>query len=390
MSEIFHRRKLAQEMAAQLLEPGVLDQALRSGLFLSGVRRTGKTTFLKQDLIPALETDGAIVIYVDLWSDTSVAPSVLLQRAARTKLGELEDPLSTAFSTLKKIVSAEVAARGLKFKFDLSKLGEPGGITLADAFTEVVEQSRTNLVLIVDEVQCLASDDGLSMMLALKAARDAIKLRPNSPGHFVFIGTGSNRALVQELSARRNMAFQGAQSLPYPVLGDDFVAHVLTRLQLQGNKAMPSHAVAAQAFKDLGSRPEELLNALRVLALSLPAGAGPDATLQIIVATVRAGIANAELLRIQEIGPLAEVVFDRIASSQERQTRGIYSTESVDEYSKELGRSVRSEEIQNVVQQLQGANIIMRLGYGAYTVVDPFVREMWLERKAQLATPELG
>jgi hypothetical protein len=48
--------------------------------------------------------------------------------------------------------------------------------------------------------------------------------------------------------------------------------------------------VAAQAFKDLGSRPEELLNALRVLVHSLPADAGPDATLPIIVATVRAGM----------------------------------------------------------------------------------------------------
>jgi hypothetical protein len=376
-------------MAAQLLRPGVLDQALRSGLFLSGVRRIGKTTFLKQDLIPALEADGAIVIYVDLWSDTSVSPSDLLQRAVRTKLGELEDPLSAAFSILKKVVSAEIAARGLKFNFDLSKLGQPGGVTLADALTAVVEQSRTDLVLIVDEVQqCLASEDGLSMMLALKAARDAINLRPNPPGHFVFIGTGSNRALVQELSARRNMAFQGAQSLPYPVLGDDFVAHVLARLRLHGSQAAPSHAVAARAFKDLGSRPEELLNALRVLSHSLPAGAGPDATLQIIVATVRAGLANSELLRIQEIGPLAELVFDRIASSEDTQTRGIYSSEAVDEYSKEFGRRVRSEEIQNVVQHLQGANIIMRLGHGAYTIVDPFLREMWLERKSQLAASD--
>jgi predicted AAA+ superfamily ATPase len=57
----------------------VLDQALRSGLFLSGVRRIGKTTFLKQDLILALETDGVIVIYVDLWSDTSVSPNVTLE-----------------------------------------------------------------------------------------------------------------------------------------------------------------------------------------------------------------------------------------------------------------------------------------------------------------------
>jgi hypothetical protein len=129
-------------------------------------------------------------------------------------------------------------------------------------------------------------------------------------------------------------------------------------------------------------------HALRVLTYSLPAGAGPDATLQIIVATVRAGIANAELVRIQDIGPLAEGIFDRIASGEETQTRGLYSTEAMDEYSKELGRRVRSEEIQNVVQQLQGANIIMRLGHGAYTVVDSFVREMSLERKARLSSAD--
>ena len=140
----------------------------------------------------------------------------------------------------------------------------------------------------------------------------------------------------------------------------------------------------------IGTRPEELLNALRVLAYSLPVGAGPDATLQIIVATVRAGIANAEFVRIQELGPLAEGIFDRIASSPETQTRGLYSTEAMDDYSKELGRRVRSEEIQNFVQQLQGANIIMRLGHGAYTVVDPFVREMWLERKSQLSASDPG
>jgi hypothetical protein len=37
-----------------------------------------------------------------------------------------------------------------------------------------------------------------------------------------------------------------------------------------------------------------------------------------------------------------------------------------------------------------GANIIVRLGHGAYTAVDPFVREMWLERKVQLAACDSG
>jgi hypothetical protein len=388
VSEIFHRRQLAQQMATQLLRPGVLDQGLRSGLFLSGIRRTGKTTFLKQDLIPALEADGALVIYVDLWSDTTVSPSALLHRAVRSALSELQNPLSATFAALKKVVSAEVAAHGFKFNFDIAKLGEQGGAPLAEAFAEVVEQADTDLVLIVDEVQqCLASEDGLAMMLALKAARDAINLRPNPPGHFVFIGTGSNRALIQELSARRNMAFQGAQSLPYPLLGADFVAHVLTRLKLQGAKVLPSDTVAAQAFEDLGARPEELLNALRVLNHSPSAAATPDTALQVIVDTMRSGIANTELLHLQEFGQLAELIFDRIASSPDEQARGLYSADAIEEYSKPLGRRVRNEEVQNIVQQMQNANLIMRLGHGVYTAVDPFMREMWLEKKAQLAPP---
>ena len=57
----FHRTALAQQMAKQLLQPTFLDLSLRSGLFLSGQRRVGKTTFLAGDLIPELQALGAIV-----------------------------------------------------------------------------------------------------------------------------------------------------------------------------------------------------------------------------------------------------------------------------------------------------------------------------------------
>ena len=59
MAGLFHRPELAAQLAARLLHPGVLDEGLRSGLFLSGLRRTGKTTFLRNDLIPELEREGA-------------------------------------------------------------------------------------------------------------------------------------------------------------------------------------------------------------------------------------------------------------------------------------------------------------------------------------------
>lgn len=48
----FHRLKLASDMADQLLQPKGLMKKVRSGLFLGGLRRIGKTTFLRGDLIP--------------------------------------------------------------------------------------------------------------------------------------------------------------------------------------------------------------------------------------------------------------------------------------------------------------------------------------------------
>lgn len=72
----------------------------------------------------------------------------------------------------------------------------------------MVDQAKTDLVLIIDEVQhAIPSDDGNQLLLALKAARDAINPRPNTPGYFLFIGTGSHRAQVSEMTAKRNQAF---------------------------------------------------------------------------------------------------------------------------------------------------------------------------------------
>ena len=96
MDKIFHRTELAHPMARQLLKPGVLDEGLRSGLFISGLRRTGKTTFRQSDLVPALEAAGAIVIYVDLWSNTQANPASLvhaaIRRAPRCHQPEARDP----------------------------------------------------------------------------------------------------------------------------------------------------------------------------------------------------------------------------------------------------------------------------------------------------------
>jgi AAA ATPase domain len=380
-SSIYCRPVLAATMAHQLLRPTVLDEGLRSGLFLSGMRRTGKTTFLANDLIPAVEEAGAVVIYVDLWSDIQVNPSELVHRTIRKTLAELQSPMSAILKKLQKAAQAEIAAHGFKFSFLPDKLGEQDGATLAQALTEVVDQAKTDLVLIVDEVQhALATEAGARMLFALKAARDAINSRPDTPGHFLFIGAGSHRALVGELVARRNQAFSGATSVDYPLLDGDFVEYVLKRLADEGAEHLPSQKVATDAFKVLGNRPEELIKALRLLRAQLPPRADPNTYLPVIAATLRSSAASAELLRLDQLGGLATAIFDRIAIN-DGNTRGVFSADAAAEYSRVLGREVRIEEIQPAVNELLGANLLMRRAHGVYVITDPFVQDAWLEQK---------
>ncbi len=381
MAEVFRRPQLAAEMAARLLRPGILDEGLRSGLFLSGLRRTGKTTFLRTDLVPELEAQGAVVIYVDLWSDTKVSPAALVQAAVRQTLKQLATPSSPVLARLKRIKGLDLGGMGFRFGFQLEQLGEAGGATLAQAFTEVVDQSGGDVVLIVDEVQqAITTDEGNQMLLALKAARDAINPRPESPGHFLFLGTGSHRALVSELTARRNQAFAGATSLPYPVLDQDYVRHVLQRLREEGMEPLPSEAAAWTSFQALGNRPEEFLRALGQLRSSASSGLATDQLLPVIAATLRSSAADLELLKVEQIGGLATAIFDRVARS-EGPARGIFSSEAAAAYGEAIGREVRVEEIQPVVNELLAANVLMRLGHGLYGVTDPFVQEIWRDRQ---------
>jgi hypothetical protein len=381
VAEVFRRPHLAAELAARLLRPGVLDEGLRSGLFLSGLRRTGKTTFLRNDLVPELEAQGAVVIYVDLWSDTKVSPAALVQAAVRQTLDQLATPTSPVLARLHRIKGLDLGGMGFRFGFQLEQLGESGGATLAQAFREVVDQSGSDVVLIVDEVQqAITTEEGNQMLLALKAARDAINPRPGTPGHFLFLGTGSHRALVGELTARRNQAFAGATSLPYPVLDQDYVRYVLARLGQEGMELLPSEAVACSAFATLGHRPEEFLRALGQLRLSATSELAPDQLLPVIAATLRGAAADLELVKVEEIGGLATAIFDRVARS-DGPARGIFSADAAAAYSFAIGREVRVEEIQPVVNELLAANVLMRVGHGLYGVSDPFVQEIWRERQ---------
>ncbi|WP_171019918.1 AAA family ATPase [Hydrogenophaga sp. 2FB] len=293
MSHVYHRPELARDIATQLLRPGVLEQGLRSGLFLFGPRRTGKTTFVLHDLIPALENAGALVVYVDLWTDVSADPSTLIHTALRTALKGLQPTTGDLLYRLPRLRNPDFATTRLSFSFETAELGTPTGATIAQVAKEIVDQAKTDLVFIVDEVQhMLTSDAGLAIMRAFKAARDAVNASPTTPGHFIFIGTGSHRAQIVGMTAGDQSAFLGATSIELPTLGEDYVQSVLLTLSQENIKVIPSLLVASQSFALLGRRPEELLRALHILQQHHPHEA--DHYFPVIAATLKEAAADFE------------------------------------------------------------------------------------------------
>lgn len=380
----FHRPELAAEMADQLLQPKGLMRKIRSGLFLGGLRRIGKTTFLRGDLIPALQAQGAIVVYVDLWSNTAAKPSDLLLGAVRRTLADLERADSKALGVLKRLKGLDVGAAGFKFGFSLAELGKNEGNTLAAAFSEVVHLARTDVVVIVDEVQhALGSEDGDNMLLALKAARDEINLTPGTPGYFLFVGTGSHRARVRELTIKGKQAFNGAMSEEFPVLEIDFVDWLLKEADLGGRT--PTLDIAFECFVRLGRRPEELMKALFALQ-QLPNFVNADQDLRAITEGVRQSAAGVDLARLDELGPLALAVFGYVCKQGGQGVKKLFSVATLEEYSAEVGRPVGAEEIQKVATALVDSNILARDGHGIYGVSDPFVAEAHSSRMNVLKT----
>ncbi len=372
----FPRPALAADLARLLLAPTALEGYVRSGLFLTGARRIGKSTFLAGELVPELQARGAVVVYVDLWSAPNEDPAAQVCRAIASALEQLTlagNPLLKRILSVRKL-TLEVPA--LKFGFALETLGQKDGATLAQAMTQLIDQARTDVVLIVDEVQhALSSEAGAALLYALKAARDAVNLRPGTPGHFIFLGTGSHHVKVRELVQGHSQAFLGSQTLDFPLLGPEFVEFVLEQVRETLKHALPRKETAFAAFQALGHRPEELLRALALLK-NLPPGHDPDTAMTATAVALRSAIAERELARLFSMSPLHQAIFARLAQG----LPAPFSKAAKASYAGEVGQEPNNSEVQTALNGLIAAGYVVRASSGQYECADPLVPQLWLDR----------
>ena len=243
---LFQRPELANRLAKQILVIGV-GSAASSGVFLAAPRRTGKSTFVREDLRPALEAEGALVVYADLWANPTADPGNVIVNAIRATLASNDGVvLRLAKSAgLDKVKVGSVS-------FDLDRVGLGKDVSLTEALVALSDETKKIIVLVIDEAQhAITTEAGVSALFALKAARDEL----NSSQHHGLrvVCTGSNRDKLAMLRNSKDQAFFGAPLVNFPMLGEDYIEwfckEVDLPFQLDPKQVLP-------LFVEAGYRPE--------------------------------------------------------------------------------------------------------------------------------------
>ncbi len=367
---VFHRNSLAGSMVDALMGNGILDAS--SGLFLAAPRRTGKSTFLTEDLIPALKACDVLPIYVDLWEDRRVDPSVMIAGAIKKVIAGEIGLLSKA---VRQIGITKVSTP--VFSFDLDKIGREDGVTLKEALESLIQKRKKPVALIVDEAQhATTSDDGINAMFALKSARDTI----NSGGKhdLLLVFTGSHRDRLAKLVTNKDQPFFGARVTDFKLLGRDYCE---AYTQWINKSIQPESRLAVEdvyvAFDIVGRRPEMLKNVVADAFLNYAGPLPKTKALLELAFEVEKNLSEEFSESFLALSPIQRAVLLRISSNKQGDD-GLFSSSAMGSYAAITGSPATPSSVQSALRGLRDLNIVWKSANGAYETEDPFT-ERWLK-----------
>ena len=367
MPALFHRPQLAEKIAQVILTSGAISAA-SSGLFVSAPRRTGKSTFMREDLRPLLQSQRVLVLYADLWANKQSDPGEVILAAVRQEL------------MLHEGVIAKLARAS-----GMDKVGLGKEITLSQALVALSEETRKMLVLIVDEAQhAITSENGANALFALKAARDEL----NSSQHhgLRIIATGSNRDKLVMLRNSREQAFFGAPVMSLPCLDrhyiDWFCAHVDLAVQLDPQEVF-------SLFEKASFRPEILATAIDNVRMDLmlqdqdiPSRFAQEVNKEILLNRV------GSLKIIHSLTPIQSAVFRVLAAAGD--SYAPFEASTMDRYNAALKRidpkaktEIEVSNVQQALTALQEKNLVWKASRGIYDLEDHAFKDL-LEEEGML------
>lgn len=374
----FPRPALAQQLARAIRGLDPFGDA-HNGLFLAAPRRTGKSTFLTEDLKPELEREGVTVVYTDLWADRRRDPGDIIANA----IGQaLQRHLGLVAKVARKAGLESVSIAGA-FKIDTSRIGRLDGATLPDALRALLEAAATPVALLIDEVQhALTSEAGENAMAALKSARDQL----NSPGKvkLMLVMSGSDRDKLLRLVNSNAAPFFGSQIHRMPELGDDFIAHVAGLIEQQRPDLRPvDQAALAQAFQSFGRRPQFFMAALGATLSPLSGITGRFEAAMLAAAEQRQRADEAQMAAdYLGLKPLEQAVLWRILEQGPRFRP--YDAEALRFYQEKTGDKVTAQKVQTALESLRARqpSLIWKSARSEYSVDDAAMHRWYAQSVA--------
>ena len=372
MTNLFKRTELANEVADKILFTSPTS-ASSSGLFLAAPRRTGKSTFLREDLRPQLEAKGALVLYVDLWENRQTDPGDAIVNAIRTELAKHD-------GVIKRLVKStgldKISIAGTSFTLD--RLGLAQGISLSAALSALSDDVQTPIVLVIDEAQhAITTEGGTNALFALKAARDEL----NSTRHkgLRVVATGSNQDKLAMLRNSKEQAFFGAPLVRFPSLGRDYVKWFCAHADL-GASIDPD--VVLDLFSKASFRPEILGAAADTLRFAFGVEKKDIASRFYEEVQLEIDSTNKEAMRvIHSLTPLQSAVFLVLAKAGpdyapfEAKTMVLYQG-SMSSISPESDVAPDLSNVQQALVALQEKGLVWKAARGVYAMEDTSLGEL--------------
>lgn len=377
---IFKRELLAKALANDLAGESLVDYS--SGMFLAAPRRTGKSTFLNNDLIPECTRRGWLPVYVDLWADREADPADLISAAIGNALGQYQSALEKVAK--KAGIDKINLLRTLSWDFSRPRL--PQGTTLAQALGVLHEVAGKMVVLVIDEAQhALNTESGINAMFALKAARDQLN-RGSDPDGLRLVFTGSSRDKLANLVLKSKQPFYGANITPFPLLGKEFVAFI-TQVWNQRLAATNQFKVEdlEYAFGLVGRRPEMLAKLLAEVSVGLGEAGNLGELLKTGALNHQAGVWSDYESAFNELSPLQQAVMEVMARRViDKQPFSPFSEQTFTEINRRLELSqnlpnATAPNVQKALEVLREQELVWKANRGEYALEDSAMAE-WLTR----------
>jgi len=347
-----------------------------SGLFLAAPRRTGKSTFLREDLRPALESAGALVVYADLWEDRKADPGQVIVAAVRAELAKHKGVVA-------KLARAagmdKVSVGGVSFSLDRVGLGAQ--VSISTALAALSDDIGKTIVLIIDEAQhAITSESGNDALFALKAARDEL----NSSRHkgLRVVATGSNQDKLAMLRNSKDQAFFGAPLVPFQPLGKDYIEWFCDHADLAA-KLDPERVF--DLFRRAAFRPEMLGAAADALSFDFALLAADVASRFAQAVESQIAASTGETLRVlHSLTPLQSAVLRVLTVAGD--SYAPFEAETVARYQQVLDAITPNatlvadvSNVQQALSALQEKSLVWRASRGVYALEDSSLAQIMVD-----------